>query len=145
MHHSARRRAVAWSRSRRLSLAGLSPLLWLALVIGVSIYGQSQDERAQHGVLVSESFDDLLSCSDVPSTPAEPLAWCSDGSSPQCLPAAPPHASPDLWHGQPAAVGWLSVSVTTRSVLTLPEHPALPQHAPRTREPSPLERPPRRV
>ena len=143
MHHSARRRAVAWSRSRRMSLAGLSPLLWLALVIGVSIYGQAQGERAQESVLASESLDDMLSCSDAPSTPAEPLAWCADGSSPQCLPAAPPHTSPDLWHGQPAEVAWLSLSVPARSVIALPEHPSLPQHAPRTREQSPLERPPR--
>ena len=144
MHHSARRKAVAWSRGRRMSLAGLSPLLWLALLIGVSTYGHLQSERAQHAALVSEA-DELFTCSDAPSTPAEPLAWCADGSSPQCLPAAPPHANPDLWHGQPAAVAWLSVPVSPRSVIVLPEHPALPEHAPRTRERDPLERPPRCV
>jgi hypothetical protein len=127
-----------------MRLAGLSPLLWLALLIAASAYGRGQSERVQHGALLSEP-DDMLTCSDAPSEPAEPPAWCSDASPAQCVPALPPHSSPDLWHGQPAAVAWLSVPVPAHSVIELPEHPALPQHAPRTREPDPLERPPKRA
>jgi hypothetical protein len=144
MKHSARRRAVAWSRSRRVSLTGLSPLLWLALLIGVSAYGQLRSEGESRSALVSEQPDDVLTCSDAPSAPAEPLAWCADPSSPQCLPAAPPHASPDLWQGTPAAFAWLGVHVPPCSVALLPEHPALRSRAaPRTRERDPLDRPPR--
>jgi hypothetical protein len=83
----------------------------------------------------------LMSCEDASPVSAE-LMWCSDPSSPQCLPAAPQVPNPELWDRPDIALPSLFAAPRLGYVwMTWPEAdaPAFTGRAPAQR----LERPPR--
>ena len=92
---------------------------------------------------------EALSCADTSVAESregrdEPVAWCADPSSPQCLPALPPHASLDLHDVQPAT--FTATFQVPRARHLLPRTPwrrPREERAPDSRERNRLERPPR--
>jgi hypothetical protein len=72
------------------------------------------------------------------------VAWCADPSSPQCLPALPPHAAPDLHDVQPCSFAATFQLPRVPSLLpSTPWRRPREERAPDARDRNRLERPPR--
>jgi hypothetical protein len=88
---------------------------------------------------------EALSCADDSTAPSdEPVAWCADPSSPQCLPALPTHAAFDLHDVQPGSL--VAVFPLPRARNLLPSTPwrrSREERAPALARRDRLERPPR--
>jgi hypothetical protein len=80
-----------------------------------------------------------------PGSGDEPVAWCADPTSPQCLPALPPHASPDFHDVQPATFGGLVELPRNgdHAIAATPWQRPDAERVPSSRDADPLERPPR--
>lgn len=117
------------------ALAVLTALLCLAFAGARDPETLSLAQLAQHDVL-------LMSCAEeVASSSADPL-WCSDPSSPQCIPASPDAPKLVLWDGPEATLGSLLPVDPPRYVL-LPWPRPEAEHARGRADILRLERPPR--
>jgi hypothetical protein len=142
MVHSAHDRTELSSRPTGLALCACALLASLAALVLLD-RASASSHLASH----SEGFvADDLSCADELPSPHEALAWCSDGTSPMCIPALPPQQGPQLWDGPP--VLWQPLPQVSHTLtFVAPRELALTrpraERAPATHAIDPLERPPR--
>jgi hypothetical protein len=138
----SKRRKVVRGTVGPVGLAVASACVLAGLAISILAHTELHSLRLSE---LRKPQGDALACADTSTAPTdEPVAWCADPSSPQCLPALPPHAAPDLHDVQPATFAALLQLPRARKLLPItPWRRPREERAPRSREPDRLERPPR--
>jgi hypothetical protein len=106
------------------------------------LYADFREGRALSLQQLAHGEAVLMSCARTDSAPSHEPLWCTDTSSPLCLPALPGSQHIDLWDSPPAIlVTQLPAEAHAYVWLTWPRpQPTLP---PVTRDGERIERPPR--